>query len=454
MTQSDRHFDHLDPQAANPPHGLFGAARHLCYALILLGAVGCIMGWFMNPAQFHFSYLVAWIFVWAILMGVLFFVMLHYIVDAGWSVVVRRPAEQLLACLPVLALLFIPVLIGVLSGQTHDWVRHGANIAHADPTVPAANHAASAASAVSAAEALALEHQSAELLAKKQPFLNIPFFIVRQVIYFTVWLFLAWKLRRNSLLQDAAGQAQLTFSSRRWSCIGIVLYALTFTFASFDWIMTLQWQWFSTIFGVYTWAGAVCSGLAVICLLSLALVRGPLRQYIGSDTIHTLGALLFAFCIFWGYIAFSQYFLIWYGNIPEETIWFLKRWTGITQPGESKWWIASCLLPIGRFVLPFFVLMSAHAKRHPRTLATICVITLLSAWVDVYWMVMPAHSPAGPPLAWLWIDLSALALIVGLCGTVSLRALRGSPLYPIMDPRLVEALSAEHVEEIAGADVD
>ena len=234
----------------------------------------------------------------------------------------------------------------------------------------------------------------------------------------------------------------------------MVLYALTFTFASFDWIMTLQWQWFSTIFGVYVWSGAVCAGLAAISLLTLALARGPLKQYVGSDTIHDLGKLLFAFCVFWAYIAFSQYFLVWYANIPEETIWFLQRWTGITETNDSNWWITSTLLPMGRFVLPFFVLMSAHAKRHPRTLATISVLTLLSAWLDVYWMVMPAHSPAGPPLAWLWIDLSAMALIVGLCGAVSLRALRSSPLYPMMDPRLVEALSAQHVEEIAGAEVE
>ena len=446
MTHTDRQFEPLNPQAAHPPQGLFVGTRHVCHALIILGAVGCALGWAMNPVQFHFSYLTAWVWAWAIVMGVLFFVMLHYIVDAGWSAVVRRPAEQLLACLPVMAILFVPVLIGVLAGYTHDWVGRSA---HAEQGVTAL--ISGGGQAVS--DALAHEHETAELFAKKQPFLNMPFFIARQVIYFGVWLFLAWKLRSNSLRQDVAGEARFTFSSRRWSCGGMVLYALTFTFASFDWIMTLQWQWFSTIFGVYVWSGAVCAGLAAISLLTLALARGPLKQYVGSDTIHDLGKLLFAFCVFWAYIAFSQYFLVWYANIPEETIWFLKRWTGIAETNDSNWWITSTLLPMGRFVLPFFVLMSAHAKRHPRTLATISVLTLLGAWLDVYWMVMPAHSPAGAPLAWLWIDLSAMALIVGLCGAVSLRALRSSPLYPMMDPRLAEAMSAQHVEEIAGADV-
>lgn len=463
MTCEDRHFEHLDPAAMRPPAGLFAGVRHFCHALIIVGAIGCVFGWAMNPAQFHFAYLASWLSVWAVVMGVLFFVLLHYIVDAGWSTVVRRPAEQLLACLPVLTLLFIPILIGVIGGKTHQWVGPqgtelsaplaGAPAATAAHETPAdASHAENTPTAsVSTVEKKA---RDAELLAHKRPYLNIPFFLARQIIYFSIWLLLAWRLRHNSLLQDTTGHGGFTLSSRRWSCFGMVLYALSVTFAAFDWIMTLQWQWFSTIFGVYTWAGAVCAGLAAISLVTLVLARGPLRQYVGSDTIHTLGELLFAFCVFWGYMAFSQYFLIWYGNLPEETVWFLWRWHGISEGSHSTWWIVTLLLPVGRFALPFLILMSAHTKRNPRVLTTLCIITLVCAWLDMYWMVMPAHAPAGAPLTWLWIDVSALALILGLCGAFALRALRSAPLLPIMDPRLVEALSGEHVEEIAAADVE
>jgi hypothetical protein len=458
MSQPDRHFDNLDSRAENPPATLLGRASRICLALIIVGGIGSLFGWLINPVQFHFSYLVAWTWGWAVLMGLLFFVMLHHLVDAGWSTVVRRPAEAFLAAMPILTLLFIPVLIGVLAGTTHSWVpgyaAHApvATEAHVELRQPTAD----AAPAEAKDKAAALDDHAAHLLHNKQPYLNVPFFLARQLLYFTVWLFLAWKLRRNSLLQDAAGASRYTLSSRRVSAVGILFYGLTVTFAAFDWLMSLDWHWFSTIYGVYTWAGAVLAGLAALTLATLALSgpTGPLRQYVGSDTRHDLGKLLFAFSVFWAYIAFSQWFLVWYGNIPEETMWYLKRWTGAGGAMHSKWWVVSLLLPIGRFLLPFFIMMSAHMKRHPRVLAPMSILALAFAWVDLYWLAMPSHELSAPPLRWLWIDLSSLALIIGCCGVMALKALRQAPLYPIMDPRLVEALSAEHVEEIGAADID
>ncbi len=418
-------FDRLDPRAARPAPEMFAGARKVFAALGALGAAGCVAGYLVDPRQFYFSYLTAFLCCITIPLGMLFFVMLHHVVDAGWSVVVRRSAEQVLAALPVLALLFLPVLAGLFQGRIFNWTAF-------------ASHG---------------EHD--ELLASKRPYLNVTFFLIRLAIYFAAWNLLAWKLRGNSIRQDHDGAARHTFSSRRFSAPGFFVYALTFTFAAFDWIMSLDYHWFSTVFGVYVWSGSVVSSLAVLILITLALARGPLAGLVSSDHLHDLGKLLFAFCVFWAYIAFSQYFLIWYSNIPEETVWFMHRWTG-AQPDQlaAQWWIVSIILPVGHFVLPFLVLMSAAAKRNPKVLAAMCAILLATHYVDAYWMIMPTLHEHGPHLKALWIDLSALLAIGGAAAWVVTRAMTGAALYPLRDPRLQESLMAEHVEEVTAADVE
>lgn len=415
----DRQIEPMDPAAGQPAATRFEKARSICLGLLILGGVGVLLGWPMNPNQFYFCYLTSWAFCWTTLMGVLFFVMLHHVVDAGWSTVVRRPAEQMLAAMPWLLVLAIPILIGMFTGHLHEWLR-------GDP----------------------------HLEGFKGVFLSVPFLIGRLAIYAAAFLWLSFVLRRNSLRQDADGAAHWSISSRRWASGGMVIYALTMTFCAIDLMMALNDHWFSTIFSVYVWSGAVVAGLCAITLLTIPLMRGPLRNRIGSDQIYTLGALIFAFSVFWAYIAFSQYFLIWYSNIPEETIYFLRRWTGLENEPAGTWWILSILMPIGRFVLPFLILMSALTKRNPKILGIMCVILLFSHWLDQYWMVQPAHSEQNPPIAWLWMDLSCLMLIVGICGMAVIRALRGAALFPLKDPRLVEALSAEPVDHLAGADAE
>jgi hypothetical protein len=417
--QEQRHFEHLDPNAVHPSPLLFEKGVNLCLALVIVGGLGSLLGWVMNPGQFYFSYLASWAYCWTILMGVLFFVMLHYLVDAGWDTVIRRPAEQLLSVMPIMVLGLIPIVIGMASGKLYPWV-----------------------------------HPSAPLGGFKGWFLSLPVTLVFLGIDAAIWLILAHVLRRNSLAQDADGAAKWTTSSRRWSAGGIVLYALSATTCSFHLLMSLDYHWYSTMFGVYVWTGSVVAGLAAVSLLAIALRRGPLKEYIGSDTFHTIGELTFAFVCFWGYIAFSQYFLIWYGNLPEETIWFLRRWTGETAAQGAWWWPVACLIGLGQFVLPFVVLMGAPAKRNRKVLGTMCAIMLLTHWLNTYWIVQPEKAALYPPLQWIWIDLSVVVLLGGVSGMLFISRLRRAALFPMMDPRLVDAFSGEHVEEIEQADVE
>lgn len=422
MQYSDRHFEHIDPGALAPPANLYENARRICLALAVIGAIGVAIAWVMNPSQLYHSYLTSWTSVWSTLMGVMFLVMLLYMFDAGWSTVVRRPAEQMLVAMPVLLALAIPVVIGSFSGSLQHWVAMD----------PAEDH----------------------LLHVKQWYLNKPFMAVRFVVYAVLWLWLAYVLRRNSLRQDRDGASRWTISSRRWSAAGLVLGALTGSLCAFDLMMSLDHHWFSTVFAVYVLWGGIFSGTCVVALIAISLRRRLLHDYIGSDQLHDLGKLVFAFSVFWAYIAFSQYFLIWYANIPEETVYYLKRWRGITGEQDASWWIISLIMPALRFVIPFVVLMSANVKRNPRSLGVMCVILLFAHWLDHYWMIQPERTPAGPPLGYIWMDLSAMALIVGACAAVYFSYLRRSSLVPVMDPRLVEALSAEHVEEIEQADTE
>jgi len=276
------------------------------------------------------TYLVSFAFFLAISLGGLFFVLLQHCTRAGWSVVVRRVAEAVAANVWVMAALAIPVVYGI--HHLYHWADAGA-AAH-DP-----------------------------LLAAKVGFLNPSFFIIRLVIYFLVWGVMASFLLRTSVAQDASGDPKLTLRMERLSAPGMILFALTINFAAFDILMSLDPHWFSTIFGVYYFSVSIVAFLAVMPKILYALqMRGVLPNAITVEHYHDFGKLLFGFNVFWAYIAFSQYMLIWYANIPEETEWFLKRQTG-------EWANVSLILIFGHFVLPFVLLVSRAIKRRPILLA-------------------------------------------------------------------------------------
>ncbi|MFI5143405.1 MAG: quinol:cytochrome C oxidoreductase [Thermoanaerobaculales bacterium] len=353
--------------------------------------------------RFFFAYLQSFVFFLSLSLGALYFVVLHHLTRAGWSVVVRRIAEALAAVLPFMLVLFVPRVLGLR--ELYPWARPEV-IAH-DPT---------------------LQHKAA--------YLNVPFFVIRCVFYLAVWGLLARYFLRRSLAQDASGDARETLQMQSRSAPAMVAFALTLTFGAFDLLMSLEPHWYSTIFGVYYFAGAAVGIYALLPLLAFGLQsRGLLRRAITVEHYHDMGKLLFGFVVFWAYIAFSQYMLIWYANIPEETRWLLRR-------QQHGWEAVGLVLIFGHFIVPFAALLSRAAKRRPAVLAVVAMWILAMHWVDLYWLVMPEGSPASP-LPHL-LDLTILVGLGGVWLAAVAFAMRERSLLPERDPRLAESLAFEN----------
>jgi hypothetical protein len=346
------------------------------------------------------TYLVSFSLLLAISLGALFFVMLQHVTRAGWSVVVRRIAEAIASNVWILAVLVLPIVAGM--GHLYEW-SHLEEAAH-DP-----------------------------LLAGKIGYLNPTFFIIRLVVYFIAWGGLATFFHRTSIRQDASGDPALTMRMERMAGPGLVLFALTINFAAFDLLMSLDPHWFSTIYGVYYFSVSVVCFLAVMPKLLVGLQwKGVLGHAVTVEHYHDLGKLLFAFIVFWAYIAFSQYLLIWYGNIPEETVWYLRRQTG-------DWaWVSLALL-FGHFVIPFLVLISRFVKRRPRLLAVTGIYMVLMTWLDLYWLVIPQFSPGVARFGLL--DVLCFLGLSGIYSVSLMFGLRNHSLIPEQDPRLHESLT-------------
>jgi hypothetical protein len=357
-----------------------------------------------EPARFFASYLVAFLFFLTLALGGLIFVLIQFVTRAGWSVAVRRQAENLMGTLPLFVILFLPLLLGLHS--LYVWL-DAEHVAH-DP-----------------------------ILLGKQPYLNAPFFVARSLVYLLSWAAMAFWLRRQSLRQDEDGDTRITRRLQNVSAPAIVWYAITVTFASFDWIMSLDPHWHSTIFGVYIFSGAFMSALAFLILQFLIFQRyGLLSNILNLEHFHDLGKLLFGFVVFWAYIAFSQFLLIWYAAIPEETAWYAHRLA-------HGWQYVSILLVVGHFALPFFLLLSRRAKRNRTVLTAATIWLLVMHYVDLYWLVMPAM-PGGEfrPHP---VDLLAFVGVGGLFLAVLVRLAIRPALVPTRDPRLAESLSFENI---------
>ena len=395
----------LRPEEATiPPGHSWNRIPLMSAACALLGAVACVILGASNPKQFFFSWLVSFLFFLSLAVGALFFVLIQYASQGGWGIVLRRIGETVFATFPVMAALFLPLLLGL--HDLYSW------------SVPGAG-----------------EHDA--LLRWKEPYLNVPFFLVRAALYFVVWSFIALLYYRGSRGQDVTGDPAVSARLRRLAGPSIIVLALTQTFASVDWIMSLTPHWYSTMFGVYFFAGAFVGFIALLCVVAVAMRQaGLLDMVITAEHYHDLGKFLFAFTAFWAYIAFSQFFLMWYANLPEETIWFKARI-------EGSWKMVSVLLMAGHFGIPFLYLMGRDVKRSGSTLAIGGVWLLAMHFVDIYWQVMPTLHPAGirPSV----LDVAAFFAVGGCFVGAASWLMRRQALVPIRDPRLAESLAFENL---------
>jgi len=371
----------------------------------LIGLVGSAVGLVVQPRLALAGWLVAFAYVVSIALGALVFLMIGYAAGSRWPVAVRRLTEGVASALPVLALGMIPVLAG--AGRIYVWV---------DPPPQ-------------------LDEHTLELIHHKAPYLNVPFFAIRGAFYFVVWIVVAWLLRRWSLGRDDEPQSddRPHRKERILSAAMLPAVGLTITFASFDWLMSLQPKWFSTAFGLYYFAGGFVASLGLIAALAHGATRaGLLDDKLTRFHFHALGRLVLAFSVFWAYIAFFQALLIQIANLPEEVTFFLERIHG-------GWGVTVWVLIFGRFVIPFFLLLPRSIKMRPKVLAGVGLWVLALHYVDIYWLVAPriAGHPAWPT----WLDLTALAAIGGLAVAFAAASLRGKPLLPVNDPLLDDALA-------------
>ena len=320
---------------------------------------------FFLPNGLHIFYL-------ELSLGAMFLVLVQFLTRGGWGVVVRRVPECLMKNIPILILFFIPILFGL--EDLYHWLDY---------------------------KYVAKDH----LLQIKQPYLNKPFFIIRTIIYFVVWYFISKYFFNKSLEQDHVGGIETTAKLQKYSAPAILLFALTFTFAAVDWLMTLEPHWFSTMFGVYTFANAVVAALCVTSLIYMLLRRyGFLKNVVTIEHYHDLGKLTYGFIVFWAYVTFSQYFLIWYANIPEETFWFHLRLSG-------SWYTFAIIMSLGHFVIPLFVFMSRHVKRNLTLHSIILIMVLITCFMDIVYAVKPTIYKEG-----FHFDITDLTLLIGMGG--------------------------------------
>ena len=396
---------------------------------LIVGAIGIGASFFLSFGDFQlFShvYLVNFCFLLSIAVGALFFVTIMHLTRAGWSVMVRRLGEILAMCTFPMLILFLPILIPVLMGMdvVYPWNAPGWSVVHADEAL------------IAEIKALPMSERP-PLEVMKSGYLNRGFFGIRIIAYFAIWGAMAWFFLSNSSKQDVTGDKSITAKLQGWSAPLMILFAATLVFASFDIEMTLEPLWFSTMFPVYFFAGAMGSALATITLAALLIQRsGRCTDEITTDHYHDMGKLIFAFVIFWGYIGFSQFMLIWYANIPEETFWFDWRI-------NKEWTYWSIMLMVGHLFIPFLGLMARTLRRSRAYLLGASIYMLVMHWIDHYWLIMPScyadHQFTFNPLVVFPSAIGMIAVGVGLFMLVA----RDMPLVPLKDPRIGAALNHE-----------
>jgi hypothetical protein len=372
-----------------------GAAGLFFLILTFVGAA-------VSPREAFYSYLAAFVYWCGLALASVILLMIFHATHARWVTVLRRPIEVMAASIGIFLLLFIPVVIGMK--YIYVWV---------DPPAD-------------------LGREALKLIAHKRPYLNVTGFVVRGFGYLILATFLSQRLYGWSLLQDRSGDINLTQKQRNLGAGGLPFLGLAMTFAAFDWLMSLNPTWFSTVFGVYYFGGSL---VAALSLLAIATAMGRARNVFGGgmtdDHTHNIGKLMLAFTCFWTYIAFSQLLLIWIAGLPEETPFYITRF-------GAGWAGVGVLLIFGHFFIPFGALLSRSLKRDPRKLAVVAGWILFIHYVDIFWLVMPSLHPEG--FSFHWTSLTAFLGVGLLAIAFAVSRLRGRFAVPVKDPYLAESL--------------
>ncbi|HEX9252646.1 MAG TPA: quinol:cytochrome C oxidoreductase [Ignavibacteriaceae bacterium] len=388
MSQTDFNYQKKELPAGLSKIGLI---------FFVVGTVLSLLAFFVDQERAVFNYLVTYMMIVSIGLGSLFIIALEYIAGADWSTPFRRIPEFFAGLLPLLFVLVIPLL--VLNHDLFHWAHE---------------------------EAVAED----KILQGKAPYLNITFFVIRTFVFIGLWSLFYWVMTRNSRKQDQSKDQTLTKKNIRLAAIFIPVFALSLTFTAIDFMMSLEPHWFSTIFGVYFFAGTVVAALAAITLVIVNLKeKGYFSPWMNDDHLFSLGALLFAFINFWAYIAFSQFLLIWYADLPEETFWFLTRWNG-------GWVFFSIGLIMIHFLVPYFALLTQPSKMNPKRLKFIAVWLLFAHLFDLFWLIMPNMGSMKSGYIFSWIDLVFPIAGIGIVMLVFNYKAKKDNLIPIGDPKL------------------
>jgi hypothetical protein len=374
-----------------------GRLQQRCLMAGVLGGVLLGMGAFLQPDQFFRAYLMAFLFWLGVSIGCLAILMLQYLSGGGWGIIIRRLLEAATRVFPLMALLFIPLLFGL--HRLYPWT-------HADLV------------------------NASEVLKHKQFYLNVPFFIGRAVFYFAVWLVLSYLLNSWSSRQDETADIGITRKLQVLSGPGIVLYGLTVSFAAIDWIMSLEPEWYSTIYGFLVMAGQALSAMAVIiAVLAMLAKQEPLASVVQAKHFQDLGKLMLTFVMLWAYMGFSQLLIIWSGDLPDEIPWYLRRFQG-------GWQKVGILLVVFQFALPFALLLSRNLKRYSRTLVLVAGLVFIMRFVDLFWMTAPSFSVEGGKthVSVSWMNIVAPVAIGGLWLAAFFWQLKKRPILPLHEP--------------------
>ncbi len=377
--------------------------RRIFFVCVAIGVAAFAAGLAKDPVRAWVSFLHNHFFFMSLALGGTFFVAIQWATNAMWSAPVRRLAEGLTAYLPVALVSFVILTFGM--HDLYSW------------THP--------------------EHVKGDILLEgKAGYLNVTFFIIRDFIAIALWWFFSKKLVSNSVAQDSTRDFRFTQKNRVLSVVFLMIFTLTYTMVSFDQLMSLDPHWFSTMFGVYCFSGLFYSVLALICLLTVILKKqGKLDGIVNDNHLHDLGKFMFAFTVFYAYIGFSQFMLIWYANLPEETGYFLRRM-------HSGWMYVTLFLLLGKFLTPFFLLMPRGSKRQPAMLAGVAIFMLVAQWIDFLWIIQPEFYSDGPVIGMIEIGLAIG--FVGVFGIVVQRFLSKNTIVAIGDPRLEESVFHHH----------